>query len=66
MTKDRDHYISRGDIPSAIDVFGMENKYAGYIYLIDSDGVIQWKAAGPATNNEIEVLSERIKHLTLK
>lgn len=66
MTKGQDYYTIRGDIPSAIDVFEMENKYAGYIFLIDSHGAIQWKAAGPATTKELAELTEKIKALTTK
>ena len=66
IKKGKDYYMIRGDIPSAIDVFGMENKYAGYVFLIDSKGTIQWKAAGPATAKETEELSEKIKTLTIQ
>lgn len=66
IAKNKDHYTIRGDVPSAIDVFGMENKYAGYVFLIDAKGMIQWKAAGPATANETEELVKKIKVLAAK
>ena len=58
-------YSIRGDLPGAIDVFGMENKYAGYVFLIDSVGKIRWKAAGTATTEEITELETKFKQLTI-
>lgn len=59
----KNSFSIRGDIPGAIDVFGMENKYAGYVFLIDSFGAILWKAAGMATPEEIEELHKKLKQL---
>lgn len=59
-----DSYTIRGDLPGAIDVFGMENKYAAYVFLIDSFGSIRWKAAGMATPQEINELKNTFKLLT--
>ena len=53
-----------GDVPGSIEVFGMENKYAGYVFLIDAFGAIRWKAAGPATPQELLELHNTIKTLT--
>lgn len=64
LMKKSNFIVHRGDLPSAIEIFGMENKYAGYIYLIDSSGFIRWKAAGPATAEELEELKDKIKFLT--
>lgn len=63
LSKKRDSIVHRGDLPSAIEIFGMENKYAGYIFLIDSSGLIRWKAAGPATPEELEELKDKINFL---
>lgn len=49
-----------GDIPFAIEIFGMENKFAGYVFLIDSHGMIKWKAAGVATANELKSFNATI------
>lgn len=65
LLKKSNSIVHRGDLPSAIEIFGMENKYAGYIFLIDSSGLIRWKAAGPATAEELEELKDKIKLLTI-
>lgn len=52
-----------GDLPGSIEVFGMENKYAGYAFLIDAFGAIRWKAAGPATPEELKEFHKTIKML---
>lgn len=64
LSKNPDCFVIRGDLPNAIETFGMENKYAGYIFLIDSSGIIRWKAAGPANEEELKQLQEEIKNLT--
>ena len=64
LSKKNDYFVIRGDLPKSIETFGMENKYAGYIFLIDSSGVIRWKAAGPADEEELKQLQEQIKILT--
>lgn len=65
VSKKNDCYVIRGDLPNAIETFGMENKYAGYVYLIDSSGTIRWKAAGPANEDDLKQLHEQIKILTV-
>ena len=64
LSKKNDYFVIRGDLPKSIETFGMENKYAGYIFLIDSSGIIRWKAAGPADEEELKQLQEQIKNLT--
>lgn len=64
VPKKKDYFAIRGDIPFANDIFGMENKYAGYVFLINSSGMIVWKAAGPATEQELKELHQKIKSLT--
>lgn len=58
-----DSFAIFGDVPGAVDVFGMENKYAGYVFVVDSDGKIRWKAAGPATPAELLDLNATINKL---
>ena len=65
VPKKMDCILIRGDLPGAIEIFGMENKYAGYIFLIDSLGTIRWKAAGPASEEESRQLNEQIKILSI-
>lgn len=65
VAKKNDYFVIRGDLPNAIETFGMENKYAGYIFLIDSSGTIRWKAAGPASEEELKQLNEQIKILSV-
>lgn len=64
IVADENSYTIRGDVPGAIDIFGMENKYAGYVFLIDSFGNIRWKAAGMATLEEINEFKNMLKMLT--
>ena len=49
-----------GDLPGADEIFGMENKFAGYVFLIDSFGKIKWKAAGVATVDELKSFNAAI------
>ena len=63
MSSSSHHFPIRGDIPESIEVFGMQNKYAGYVFLIDSRSMIRWKAAGAATDLELEQLNSIIVSL---
>lgn len=53
--------ILRGDIVGSADVFGMDNKIAGYVFLVNSRGEILWRAAGPAAESELVDLQNVIK-----
>ena len=64
ISKRENSFAIRGDIPEAIEIFGMENKYAGYVFLVDSLGQIRWKAAGVATDEELKQYQEIIKMLS--
>ena len=57
-------FLLFGDVPGSIDVFGMENKYAGYAFLIDASGSIRWKAAGPPSSDELIEFHCAIKAIT--
>lgn len=54
-----------GDLPGANEIFGMENKFAGYVFLIDSLGKIKWKAAGVATVDELKSFYDTINDITI-
>ena len=56
-------YTFFGDVPKAEDIFGMENKLAAYLFLIDSAGKIRWKSAGPPSVTDLVELKDKIKIL---
>lgn len=66
MNRSKHYFSIRGDVPQSVEVFGMENKYAGYVFLVDSCCQIRWKAAGIATGEELEEYKCVIKNLTEK
>ncbi len=55
--------VLRGDLPGAEEVFEMQNKVAAYVFLVDTKGLIRWKAAGVATETELRHFKETIKEL---
>lgn len=64
INSENDSVVIFGDVPGSIDVFGMENKFAGYVFLIDKMGIIRWRAAGRATEDELKEFLKVIKTLS--
>lgn len=52
-----------GDLPQAEETFGMQNKLAAYLFLIDSAGQIRWKSAGPPSATRLDDLKDKINIL---
>ncbi len=52
-----------GDVDKYCNLLSIEDKSDGYVFLLDRNGVIQWRSKGFATENGLQELFERIQTL---
>ncbi len=55
-----------GDVDKYRKLLSIKDKSDGYIFLLDADGVIQWRDNGFATEQKLNQLFELTRKLTIK
>ena len=55
-----------GDVDKYCKLLSIEDKSDGYVFLLDSEGVIQWRDNGFATEQKLNQLFEQTRKLTNK
>lgn len=62
-SKDKEHSMNYYGNLTKFDTLRIENRYTGYIYLLDSEGLIRWRSHGEATSESLEFLFNAKKTL---